>query len=47
VLHCLHQLTSSEEAPTSLQMAEYSHLQAVGTQPIDLRQYEQLLRSSG
>jgi len=47
VLHCLHQLTSSDEAPTSLQLAEHSHLQAVGTQPIDLRQYEQLLRSSG
>src|SRR5258708_933937 len=37
VLHCLHQLTSSDEAPTSLQLAEHSHLQAVGTQPIDLR----------
>src|SRR5712691_228425 len=47
VLHCLHQLSSCEDAPTSLQLAEPSPLQAVGTQPIDLRQYEQLLRSSG
>jgi hypothetical protein len=47
VLHCLHQLTASAEAKTCLELAERPHLQTVGTQPIDLHQYEQLLRSSG
>jgi hypothetical protein len=47
VLHCLHQLSSREEASISLELGARSHLQAVGNQPIDLRQYEQLLRSSG
>jgi len=46
VLHCLHQLTSTVEAPISLELAEHPHLRTVGTQPIDLHQYEQLLRSS-
>jgi hypothetical protein len=47
MLHCLHQLTASIEPPTSLELAKHPRLQAVGNQPIDLRQYEQLLRSSG
>jgi hypothetical protein len=47
VLHCLHQLTSCEEAPTELELAAPPHLQTVGNQPINLRQYEQLLKSSG
>ena len=47
VLHCLHQLTSSSEPPTSLELTAQPPLQTVGTQPINLRQYEQLLRSSG
>jgi hypothetical protein len=37
VLHCLHQLTSSDQTLPSLELAEHPHLQAVGTQPIDLR----------
>jgi hypothetical protein len=37
VLHCLHQLTASDEVKTCLELAELPHLQTVGTQPIDLR----------
>jgi len=47
VLHCLHQLTTEPPVVQSLQFVDQPHLQAVGTQPIDLRQYEQLLSSSG
>ncbi len=47
VLHCLHQLTAPIEPHTSLDLTAQPHLQSVGTQPVDLRQYEQLLRSSG
>ncbi len=46
VVHCLHQLTSSTESPTRRELMAQSSLQSVGTQPIDLHQYEQLLRSS-
>ena len=44
VLHCLHQLTRSEESPKSLDLSDRRHLQEVGNQPIDLSQYEQLLK---
>jgi hypothetical protein len=30
-----------------MDLSDHPHLQAVGSQPIDLRQYEQLLNSSG
>lgn len=47
VLHCLHQRTADHPAVPGMQRAAQPHLQAVGTQPIDLHQYEQLLSSSG
>ncbi len=47
VLHCLHQLTTEPPVGQSLPLVDQSHFQAIGTQPIDLHQYEQLLRSSG
>ncbi len=47
VLHCLHQLVEPEAALSSLDLTSHPHLQAVGHQPINLRQYEQLLTSSG
>ena len=47
VLHCLHHLTTEPPGEQSLQVVDQSHLQAIGTQPIDLHQYEQLLSSSG
>src|SRR3989440_1180466 len=47
VLHCLHALTCSDDPATSQAPTSHPHLQAVGTQPLDLRQYEQLLGSSG
>ncbi len=46
VLHCLHQLVEEPDVLPSRQILDQPHLQAVGTQPVDLRQYEQLLRSS-
>ena len=47
VQHCLHALTCSDDPATSQAFTEHPHLQAVGTQPLDLHQYEQLLPSSG
>jgi hypothetical protein len=47
VLHCLHQLPSYEQASTGPELLAPPYLQTVGTQPINLRQYEQLLGSSG
>jgi transposase len=48
VLHCLHQL-SEQDLPvaSSLDLSDRPQLQAIGLQPIDLHQYEQLLKSSG
>jgi transposase len=46
VLLCLHQLTAEANPPTSLDLTEHPHLQAIGMQPIDLRQYEQLLHTT-
>lgn len=47
VLHCLHHLVEPVAALPSLDLTNQPHLQAVGHQPIDLHQYEQLLPSSG
>ena len=47
VLHCLHQITSRDPVLPHLELSNHPHLQTVGNQPLDLRQYEQLLRSSG
>jgi transposase len=44
VLHCLHQLTTAEELPMTLSLTDHPHLQTIGNQPIDLRQYERLLQ---
>jgi hypothetical protein len=47
VLHCLHQLTAEPAAalqpPTQAESAAW---QVIGSQPIDLQQYERLLRST-
>jgi hypothetical protein len=54
VSHCLGQLTTPDTALPALasldlrELADHPHLQAIGTigsQPIDLRRYEQLLQS--
>src|SRR5260370_37921562 len=47
VLHCLHQLSDDQPVVPGMDLCDHPHLQAVGTQPIDLHQYEQLLSSSG
>ena len=47
VLHCLHHLVEPVATLPSLDLTDQPHLQAVGHQPINLRQYEQLLTSSG
>ncbi len=47
VLHCLHQLSGDQPVVSGMDLADQPHLQAVGSQPIDLHQYEQLLRPSG
>jgi hypothetical protein len=46
VLHCLHHLTAEPPAALRLPQAESASLQAIGSQPIDLQQYERLLSSS-
>lgn len=46
VLHCLHQLNPEPPVVANQQIFEQPLLQAVGAQLVDLRQYEQLLRSS-
>jgi len=47
VLHCLHQRTDDQPGVAGIDLSDPPHLQAVGCQPIDLHQYEQLLSSSG
>ena len=47
VLHCLHQQASDQPVVPEMALSDHPHLQAVGSQPIDLHQYEQLLSSSG
>jgi hypothetical protein len=46
VLHCLHQRTSELPAALRPPQAESASWQAIGSQPIDLQQYERLLSSS-
>jgi transposase len=41
---CLRQLTDEQKPPVSLDMQAYPHLATVGTQAIDLKQYDQLGR---
>jgi hypothetical protein len=43
VVQCLRQLTCPQAPPTSLDLSDRPHLQTVGTQPVDLQQYDQLL----
>jgi hypothetical protein len=47
VLHCLHHLLEPVAALPSVDLSHHPHLQAVGHQPINLGQYEQLLPSFG
>jgi hypothetical protein len=47
VLHCLHQLSDDQHGVAGMELSDHPHLQAIGNQPIDLHQYEQLLSSSG
>jgi hypothetical protein len=47
VLHCLHQLSDDQPVVPEMALSDHPHLQTVGSQPIDLHQYEQLLSSSG
>jgi hypothetical protein len=47
VLHCLHSLTEEPPAAAGLSQTELPSLPAIGSQPIDLQQYERLLSSSG
>jgi len=46
VLHCLQELTTPQHSPTSLDLADRPQLQDIGNQPIDLRQYERLIKTS-
>jgi transposase len=46
VMYCLQQITAPQNAPTSLDLADRPHLREIGMQPIDLRQYERLLKTS-
>ena len=46
VLHCLHQLMESKEQPQSLDLSDRPDLQNIGNQPIDISQYEKLLKYS-
>ncbi|GAC1664302.1 MAG: IS21 family transposase [Ktedonobacteraceae bacterium] len=47
VVYCLHHLISENVVPASKEVTDHLDVHAFGNQPIDLRQYEQLLRSSG
>jgi hypothetical protein len=46
VLQCLHQLDPSETPSVDPQTGDHLPLPTVGTQPINLQQYEQLLRTA-
>jgi hypothetical protein len=46
VLHCLHQLTTSEASTAPLDLSDQPQLDAIGNQPVDLSRYEQLLKLS-
>jgi len=45
VWHCLHHLLIPESMPTRLDLSTHQELQGIGTQPIDLHCYEQLLQT--
>ncbi len=46
VMHCLQELTTPQNSPTSVDLADRPYLQDIGNQPIDLRQYERLIKAS-
>ncbi len=46
VLHCLHQLLEPKEPLPSLDLSDRPDLQNIGNQPIDISQYEKLLKYS-
>lgn len=46
VLHCLHQLMEPKEPPQRLDLSDRPDLQNIGNQPIDISQYEKLLKYS-
>ncbi len=43
VSHCLHQLTHPSASLPTLDLSDHPHLDLIGTQPIDLHCYEQLV----
>jgi len=43
VIHCLHALEQPQRERSILDLSEKPHLAALGTQPIELEQYEQLV----
>ena len=45
VRHCLEQGATHEQSKPSLELADRPQLQAIGSQPVDLRRYEQLLET--
>jgi transposase len=47
VLHALHHLSAEQPVRSGMDLSAHPHLQAIGSQPLDLHQYEQLLSSSG
>ena len=47
VLQCLHQSPAEQPMQPPMALTDHPQLQALGSQPIDLHQYEQLLSSSG
>jgi hypothetical protein len=46
VKHCLQELTTPQNSPTSVDLSDRPQMQEIGNQPIDLRQYERLIKKS-
>jgi hypothetical protein len=44
---CLRHLEMPQDAPVALDLSGYPQLQAIGAQPVNLRQYDRLLASAG
>jgi len=44
---CLRQLAASQETPVVLDLSGHPQLQAIGSQPVNLRQYDSLLTAAG
>jgi hypothetical protein len=44
---CLRQLATPQEPAAVLDLSRYPQLQAIGSQPINLRQYDALLAGAG